>query len=79
MGGWMGGLVIGWFGGWVGSWVGSGQITKNQINLDLIDIIQFCLKIYNLWRNPKPMGRCMGDWVVGWVDGWGHVNSIKIE
>ena len=25
-----------------------GHITKNQINLDLIKIIQFCLKIYNL-------------------------------
>ena len=39
----MGGCV----GGWVGQWVGSGQITKNLINLDLIEIIQFCLKIYN--------------------------------
>ena len=27
--------------------------------LDLIKIIQFCLKIY------------------GWVDGWGHVKSLK--
>ena len=49
-------------GQWVGQWVGLGQITKNQINLDLIEIIQFCLKIYNLWRCP-----CL--WVVGWVDG----------
>ena len=42
--------------GSVGQWVGSGQITKNLINLDLIDltnlikfelinIICFCLKI----------------------------------
>ena len=32
----------------MGQWVGSGQITKNQISLDLIEIIQFCLKIYDL-------------------------------
>ena len=44
--------VCGWLGGSVGQWVGSGQITsqitKNLINLDLIKIIQFCLKIYDL-------------------------------
>ena len=39
--------------GWVcgcigGSMGGSGQITNNLINLDLIKIIQFCLKIYDL-------------------------------
>ena len=34
--------------GSVGQWVGSGKITKNLINLDLIEIIQFCLKIYDL-------------------------------
>ena len=38
-------------GGCVGQWVGSAQITKNLINLDLIKIIQFCLKIYDLWRH----------------------------
>ena len=32
----------------MGQWVGSGHITKNQIGLDLIEIIQFCLKIYDL-------------------------------
>ena len=37
-----------WVGGWVGQWVVSGQMTNNWINLDLIDIIQFCLKIYDL-------------------------------
>ena len=41
--GWMCGL-----GGWVDQWVGSGQMTKNLINLDLIEVIQFCLKIYDL-------------------------------
>ena len=33
-------------------WLGSGQITKIQINLELIMIIQFCLKICDLLRNP---------------------------
>ena len=32
----------------VGQWVGSGQMTKNLINFDLIKIIQFCLKSYDL-------------------------------
>ena len=27
--------------------MGPGQITKSQINLDLIEIIQLCLKIYD--------------------------------
>ena len=35
-------------GGSVGQWVGSGQMTKNLINLDLIEIIQFYFKIYDL-------------------------------
>ena len=46
----MGGCVGGWVGQWVGSvgqWVGLGQKTKNLINLDVIEIIQFCLKIYD--------------------------------
>ena len=38
----------GWVGGSVGQRVGSGQMTNNLINLDLIEIIQFCLKIYDL-------------------------------
>ena len=42
------GRVCGWMGGSVGQWVGLGQSTKNLINLDLIQIIQFCLKIYDL-------------------------------
>ena len=49
---------------WVsGSMDGSGQITNNLINLDIIEIIQFCLKIYDLWRHPHL-------WVDGWVDWW---------
>ena len=46
--------------GSVRQWVGSGQITKNLINLDLIEMIQFCLKIYDLKRHPHP-------WVGVWV------------
>ena len=42
----------GWIGGAVGQWVGSGHVTKYQINLDVIEIIQFCLKIYDLLRHP---------------------------
>ena len=44
-------------------WVGSGHIPKYRINLDLIEIIQFCLKIYDLLRHPHL-------WVGVWVDGW---------
>ena len=38
----------GWMGSSVGQWVGSGHITKYPIILDLIEIIQFCLNIYDL-------------------------------
>ena len=64
--------------GWVDGW-GSCQITKNLINLDLIEIIQFSLKIYDLWKHPTHgwvygwlgvwVVGCMGGWVYGWVDG----------
>ena len=41
--GWcMGGWINGWINGWVSGW---GHVTKNQINLELIKIIQFCLKM----------------------------------
>ena len=49
--------------GSVCQWVGSGQITKNLINLDLIEMIQFCLKIYDL-RDTLTHG-----WVCGWLCG----------
>ena len=45
---------------------GSGQITNNLINCDLIKIIQFCLKIYDLLRHPNL-------WVSAWVNGWCQV------
>ena len=44
----------------MGGWVGSGQITKYQINLDLIEIIQFFLKVYDLLRH-------LHLWMGGWV------------
>ena len=62
--GWISGLVDGSMGG---QWVGPGQIIKNQINLDLIKIIQFCLKIYDLLRHPHLW---VGVWMVGWMCGW---------
>ena len=46
--------VCGWVdvgvgvGVWVGQWVWSGQMTKILISFDLIKIIQFSLKIYDL-------------------------------
>ena len=43
MDGWVGGCVGQWVNGW-----GQGQMTNNLINLDIIKIIQFCLKIYDL-------------------------------
>ena len=52
----------------MGEWVGSGQMT-NSIKLELINIIQFCLKIYDLWRHPHL-------WVDGWVNGRAHVKSL---
>ena len=64
--------------GSVGQWVGSFQITKNLINLDLIEIIQFCLKIYDLLRHPTH-GRCVGGWVIQWVNGWGVVLLLNIK
>ena len=51
----------------MGQWVGLGHITKYQINLDLIEIIQFCLKIYDLLRHSHLW---MGVWINGWVNGW---------
>ena len=61
----------------MGQWVESGHITKYQINLDLIEIIQFCLKIYDLLRHPHLW---MGVWINGWVNGSGQMtNVIKFE
>ena len=48
--------------------MGSNHVTKNQINLDLIEIIQICLKIFDLLRHPHLW---VGVWVVGWMGGLG--------
>ena len=57
----------GWFSGSMG---GLGQMTKNLINLDLIEIIQFYLKIYDLLRH---LHLWVGVLINGWVNGWGQV------
>ena len=54
----------------MGQWVGSDHVTKYQINLDLIEIIHFCLKIYDLLRH---LHLWVGVWINGWVNGWGQV------
>ena len=56
----------GWVCGWLVGWVGSGHITKYQIYLGLIEIIQFCFKIYDLLRH-------LHLWVGVWINGWGQV------
>ena len=70
MGVWEVGWVSGSMGGSVCQWVRLGQMTNNGINLDLIEIIQLCLKIYDLLRHPHPW---VGGWVGQWVNGWGQV------
>ena len=55
-------------GGWLIGLMGWGQVKTLNIlkNVDLIKIIQFCLKIYDLLRHPHPW---VGVWVGGWMDG----------
>ena len=56
--------------------VGS-RISKISIRFELIEIFQFCLKIWNLWRLPH---LCVGAWVgwwVVWVNGWVHSQIIN--
>ena len=50
----------------------SGEITNYLINLEIIEIIQFCLKIYDLWRH-------LHLWVGVWVDGWfsGSMGGVR--
>ena len=52
------------------------QISNNWIGLESIKIIQFCLKIWFLWRLLHP-SVCKG--FDGWVKGWCHVKSLKIS
>ena len=73
----------------MGQWVGSGQMTYNLINLDLIEIIQFCLKIMICRDIPThgwvcgslggSVGHWVGQWVNGWINGWGQVKCLTIE
>ena len=46
--------------------MGPDHVTKNWINLELIEIIQLCLKIFDLLRHPHLW---VGVWVVGWMGG----------
>ena len=57
--------MVGWVGQWVNRWDQS-QMTKNCISLDLMEIIHFCLNIYDLQRHPHPMG----GWLCGSVGQW---------
>ena len=56
----------------MGQWVGSDHIAQYQMNLDLLEIIQFCLKIYDLLRHPHL-------WVGEWGGSGQMTNSLKLE
>ena len=52
----MGGWVDGWINGFMmGQWVGSCQITKNQINFEVIEIIQIWTFLTFLLKPPQPL------------------------
>ena len=53
------------------------QISKNVIRLERIEIFQFRLKIWNLWRIPHSWVGVflVGGWVDEWVSGSKHVKS----
>ena len=55
-------------------------MTNNCISLDLIEIFQFCLKIYDLLRHPYPLGWCVGG-SVGQFVGSGQMtnNCISLD
>ena len=57
----------------MGQWVGSRQIIKNRVNRHLIEILEFCLKIYDLWTHSHLW---IGVWVGFWVGQW--VGSCQI-
>ena len=44
---------------WLDEGLGSCQITKNGINLDIMEMIQFYVKIFDMWR-LLPMGGWVG-------------------
>ena len=61
--------------GWV-----SGSNNVKSLKLDLSKIIQFCLKIYDLWIHSPPLDRCMGGWLGGCMGQWvGSCQIIKSQ
>ena len=60
----------------MGQWVGSCQIIKNRVNCHLIEIIEFCLKIYDLWRHTQLW---VGVWliVLGQMGGVSESNHVR--
>ena len=59
----MAGFMGGWLDWWVKAWVNR-HIDTDQIHLEIIKIIQFCLKIYDLWRHPH---LSVAVWVIWWM------------
>ena len=74
------GSVGGWVVGWVSGWERVKWLTI-RISLDLIKIIQFCLKIWWFVKNSPPMDGCMVGWLgglVSWVNEWDQVKWLTI-
>ena len=55
-------------------WLGGVRSNHQKLNIDLIEMIQFYLKIYDLLRHPH-LSVCV--WVDGWVSGWGSGQITK--
>ena len=70
----MGGCLFWWVDGWVSG--SKREIIKILIKLDLIEIIEFCLKIYDLWTHSHLW---IGGWVGGWVGQWVGSRQIIIK
>ena len=70
--------MCGWLGGWLGQWLGSGQMTKNLINLERIEIIQFCFEDLGFVETPTPMGGVCG-WLGGSVGQWVVSSQMTIN
>ena len=69
--------MIHWVDGWFSRSMGRVRpITKYRINLYLIKMIQFCLKIYDLLRHPHLW---VGEWVGEWVGSGKMTYLIKLE
>ena len=62
----------------MGQWVGSGQITKNLIYLDLIEIIQFFLVICEGAPTYVWVCGCFSRCVFQWV-GSGQITNYQIN